>query len=795
MIFSNNWLREWVDPELALSDFLELLTMAGLEVDGVSNVAGPFSNVVVGLVEGVLPHPSADKLRVCEVSDGEELYQVVCGAPNVSIGIKVPFAKPGALLSVDKEKSVEIKVVNLRGVDSSGMLCSEAELGIGDDSSGLLLLPESYEIGVDLREVMKLEDISVDLDLTPNRGDCLSIRGLAREVGALTRKEPKSLIGGKNLPLTCDDVVSVEIFDGEACPLYTGRVIRGINSSATTPIWMKERLRRCGVRSIDPVVDVTNYVLLELGQPLHAFDLDKLGKRIQVRKAFIDETLVLLDGKSVKLDEETLVIANDDEALAIAGVMGGESTAVDDQTSSVFLESAFFPPLAVAGKARVYGLHTDASHRYERGVDYKLQAIALERATELLCDIVGGNIGPVTISQKQLPIERKINLSFLNVERLLGVKIDRDEIVSILSCLGMPPLELTNESITVTSPSYRFDLEIEADLIEEIARVHGYNSLPKIRTFSAQKFVAKPESALSDTRIKRHLVARGFNEVINYSFIDLGLSLLAAPEDSILRLKNPISEDMSAMRPSLMPALLMTLKYNMNRQRERVQLLESGMVFEQTSSGINQFDTIAGIIAGPRNPKSWVNGKELFDFFDLKGHVESLLGLTGGIEEFKFLPQAHRLLHDGQCASVLRNNGVIGSLGRLDPRLARELDIPPLTFLFELNLSEIRSGNLTEVSVLSKFPEVNRDISIIVADDIAAADITECISDRAGEFLVDVAIVDLYRGQTIGEGKKSIAISLTLQHHSRTLDDQEVNVIINKCINELEIRFKAKLRH
>jgi phenylalanyl-tRNA synthetase beta chain len=586
MIFSNNWLREWVDPELAIADFVELLTMAGLEVDDVSPVASGFTNVIVGLVESVSPHPSADKLKVCQVSDGEERYQVVCGAPNVSVGVKVPFAKLGAVLALDKQKSVEIKLVNLRGVDSSGMLCSGEELGIGDDSSGLLLLPESYEIGVDLQEAMELNDISVSLDLTPNRGDCLSIRGLAREVSALTRKEPKSPIGEQNLPLTSDKVVKVEISDGAACPLYMGRVICGIDSNIKTPMWIKEKLRRCGLRSIDPIVDVTNYVLLELGQPLHAFDLDKLGNSVHVRKAFSDESLVLLDGKNVKLNEETLVIANDEEALAIAGVMGGLSTAVDDQTSNVFLECAFFSPVAIVGKARAYGLHTDASHRYERGVDYRLQTLALERATDLLQSIVGGNIGPVTIAQKELPIEREINLSFLNVERLLGVKIDHDEIVSILSRLGMPASKLTNESITVTSPSYRFDLEIEADLIEEIARVHGYNSLPKTPTFNTQKFVTNPEAILSDTRIKGHLAARGFHEVINYSFIDPTLSRLFASEESALRLKNPISEDMSTMRTSLMPGLLMTLKYNMNRQRERVQLFESGVVFKRRIMGL-----------------------------------------------------------------------------------------------------------------------------------------------------------------------------------------------------------------
>jgi phenylalanyl-tRNA synthetase beta chain len=795
MIFSNNWLREWVDPELAIADFVELLTMAGLEVDDVSRVASGFTNVIVGLVESVSPHPSADKLKVCQVSDGEERYQVVCGAPNVSVGVKVPFAKLGAVLALDKQKSVEIKLVNLRGVDSSGMLCSGEELGIGDDSSGLLLLPESYEIGVDLQEAMELNDISVSLDLTPNRGDCLSIRGLAREVSALTRKEPKSPIGEQNLLLTSDKVVKVEIFDGAACPLYMGRVICGIDSNIKTPMWIKEKLRRCGLRSIDPIVDVTNYVLLELGQPLHAFDLDKLGNSVHVRKAFSDESLVLLDGKNVKLNEETLVIANDEEALAIAGVMGGLSTAVDDQTSNVFLECAFFSPVAIVGKARAYGLHTDASHRYERGVDYRLQTLALERATDLLQSIVGGNIGPVTIAQKELPIEREINLSFLNVERLLGVKIDHDEIVSILSRLGMPASKLTNESITVTSPSYRFDLEIEADLIEEIARVHGYNSLPKTPTFNTQKFVTNPEAILSDTRIKEHLAARGFHEVINYSFIDPTLSRLFASEESALRLKNPISEDMSTMRTSLMPGLLMTLKYNMNRQRERVQLFESGVVFKKTDNGVAQPAMIAGVVAGPRNPKSWTNGKDLFDFFDLKGHVESLLGLTGNVEEFEFLLQTHCSLHEGQCASVMRNNDVIGFMGRVDPRLARELDIPPLTFLFELTLSELRSGNLTKVSVLSKFPEVNRDLSIVVAEDISAAAITDCLSEQAKELLVDVAIVDLYRSEAIGEGGKSIAISLTLQHHSRTLDDEEVNVIISKCINELEIRFKAKLRH
>jgi len=622
MIFSESWLREFVDPGMATAELVETLTMAGLEVDGVTPAASQFSGIVVGRVESAEQHPDADKLSVCRVSDGTTEFQVVCGAPNVRVGLLVPFARVGAVLD-GGDKPFKIKAAKLRGVESNGMLCSAEELGLAESSDGLLELPETLSLGADIRLALSLDDQLIELDLTPNRGDCLGMIGLAREVGVLARTQVNE-IDYPTVKITTERKIPVATAALDECPKYLGRVIENINIATPSPYWLQERLRRSGLRSIDPVVDVTNLMLLELGHPMHAFDADKLHGTVTARLAKEGEKLTLLDDREVVLDSATLLIADDTQGLAMAGIMGGLSSSVTSQTKSIFLECAFFSQLAIAGKARGYGLHTDASHRYERGVDYALQARALERATALLLEIVGGDAGPVSIAIGNLPKTRQVRLKFANVKRLLGVDVPQAESVDILTRLGFVEESSDAEGIVFTVPSFRFDVSIEADLIEEIARVFGYNNLPETPGMTAQRLPRIPERIRPVAALKQRLVAEGYQEAINYSFIDPELVSSVCPESQTVVLKNPISAEMSVMRPSILPGLLSTLSYNLNRQRERVRLFEEGLVFEKVAGEIKQTRCLAGLIYGSADPINWNQPKKLVDFYDIKGIVESL---------------------------------------------------------------------------------------------------------------------------------------------------------------------------
>ena len=792
MIFSESWLREFVDPGMETSALVDTLTMAGLEVDGVQPAAADFSGIVVGLVEEAQQHPDADKLSLCKVSDGAESFQVVCGAPNVRAGLLVPFAKVGAVLSAG-DKPFKIKAAKLRGVESNGMLCSAEELGLAESSEGILELPESVEIGQDVRTALGLDDTLIELDLTPNRGDCLGMIGLAREVGVLAKADVKQLTFPE-VAITSERAVAVATEAGEACPRYLGRVIEGITLSAQSPLWLQEKLRRSGVRSIDPVVDVTNLMLLELGQPMHAFDADKLQGTVRARMSRVGEKLILLDEKEVELDEGTLVIADDIQALAMAGVMGGLSSSVTPATTSIFLECAFFSPLAIAGKARSYGLHTDASHRYERGVDWALQERALERATQILTSIVGGEVGPVSAATGNLPQVREISLAFSNVKRLLGVEVPRVECLDILQRLGFEIAEEHDESVTVKVPSFRFDCHIEADLIEEIARVFGYNNLPKTPTLGRQSLAHNAETQLPLTALKQRLVAAGFQEAINYSFIDPALALSLCPDQETVSLQNPLSAEMSVMRPSILPGLLTTLEYNLNRQRDRVRVFETGLVFESLDGAIEQTRKIAGLIYGSAQPASWAQAKTGVDFFDLKGVVESLVDLGLGVNAVEFLAAEHPSLHSGQCAQLSVGGRVIGYLGALHPRLQRHFGFAHAPYLFELESEPLLARALPKAQVLSKFPAVSRDLAVLVGRGVSSGSIDRCIRREAGDFLVDLTLFDVYEGDNLGADKKSIALGLTLQHPSRTLSDEEVTKIIANCIKVLAADFDAELR-
>jgi len=792
MIFSESWLREFVDPGMSTAELVETLTMAGLEVDNVTSAASQFSGVVVGRVESTEQHPDADKLSVCRVTDGVTDYQVVCGAPNVRPGLLVPFAKVGAVLG-GGEKPFKIKAAKLRGVESNGMLCSAEELGLAESSDGLLELPETLTVGEDIRVALDLDDKLIELDLTPNRGDCLGMIGLAREVGVLARAPVKGL-EFPSVEITTQRSIPVATAAPDACPTYLGRVIENIDIEAPSPYWLQERLRRSGLRSIDPVVDLTNLMLLELGHPMHAFDADKLQGTVTARFASEGEKLTLLDDRDVVLGSETLLIADEAQALAMAGIMGGLSSSVTRETKSIFLECAFFSPLAIAGKARSYGMHTDASHRYERGVDYALQARALDRATALLLEIVGGNAGPVSVATGNLPESRQVRLTFSNVKRLLGVEIPQAECLDILSRLGLVEVASDTESCVFTVPSFRFDISIEADLIEEIARVFGYNKLPETLGMGAQRLPKIAESVRPVSALKRILVAEGYQEAINYSFIDPDLAQNVYPERQTVLLQNPLSAEMSVMRPSVLPGLLSTLSYNLNRQRERVRLFEEGLVFERRDGAITQTRKIAGLVYGSLNPISWNQPKQAVDFYDIKGAVESLLDLGLGAGAYEFVKGEHSALHPGQCAEVRCKGEPIGFVGALHPRLQRHFGFPSKAYLFELDTAALVEGRLPAASALSRYPEVSRDLAVVVSAGIAAGDLASCIRVNAGDDLTELTTFDVYEGPGVGEGRKSVAFGLTWQHPSRTLGDEEISAIIAKCIKALESDFNAELR-
>ena len=797
MKFSESWLRTWVNPEVSTEKLVDDLTMAGLEVDGVKAVAGAFSKVVVGEILEAEQHPDADKLRVCQVAGHPEgTKQVVCGAPNARVGLKMPFALVGASLPPGEDgKAFKIKKAKLRGVESFGMLCGETELQCGDDDSGLWELSADATVGADLREYLDLNDSEIEVDLTPNRSDCLSIKGLAREVGVLNKA---TVTGPEIKPVASqsDNRFPVSLEAGAACPRYVGRVIKGVDVTKPSPRWMQERLRRSDIRSIDAVVDVTNYILLELGQPMHAFDLAKLNTGIRVRMAENGEKLTLLDGQEISLKAETLVIADHTGPVAMAGIMGGEASSVTGKTQDIFLESAFFNPVAIAGKARSYGLHTDSSHRFERGVDYNGAQAAIERATQLLTDIVGGKPGPVVCEElsKELPTPVSVTLKRARIESGLGFAIPDAEIVDILSRLGLE-LESSNDTgWTFAVPSYRFDITIEEDLLEELARIYGYNKLPVTEMRVPAHLPRLTETQLPEERLDKQLIARGYQEAITYSFIDPKIHALFAGEGNTdaVELLNPISADMSVMRTSLLPGLVEALRRNINRQQSRVRLFEKGLRFIPGPAGLSQTAGLAGLIYGARDESGWAAGKDDVDFYDIKGDLESLIALTG--KQASFCAAKHAALHPGQCAEVKVGNESLGFIGAIHPQLLKALDITKTVFVFELDLEKVISARVPAFHPLSKFPEVSRDLAILVDRGVTAAALLAEIRANAGDYLKNLKVFDVYSGEGIDPKRKSLAFSLTFQHPSRTLNEDEINASIASIIGRLEGEFDASLR-
>ncbi|ROS01102.1 phenylalanyl-tRNA synthetase beta subunit [Sinobacterium caligoides] len=792
MKFSEQWLREWVNPAIETQELCDQLTMAGLEIDGFEPAAADFSGVVVGEITACEQHPDADKLRVCQVSDGEASFQVVCGAPNARVGIKIPFAKVKAVLPGD----FKIKKAKLRGVESFGMLCSDDELGLAETRSpGIYELPANAPTGADLREYLDLDDNIIEVDLTPNRGDCFSIMGVAREVGVINQVAVTAPVID-DVVETIMDTVEVELSAIEDCPRYVGRVIKGVDLSQSSPLWMQEKLRRAGIRSIDPVVDVTNYVLMELGQPMHAFDLNKLTGDIDVRLSEAGEKITLLDDSEVDLKTGSLVIADAAGPQAIAGIMGGKATAVTSETTDIFLESAFFDNVKIAGRARSYGLHTESSLRFERGVDATGQARAIERATALLLDIVGGQPGPVSeiCSEDTLPAVATIVLRKARIAQLLGLEMPDEQIVEIFNRLGFE-IETIAEGWKLVAPSYRFDMEIEADLLEEVARIYGYNRLPVHTPAVALPLQPKPEQKLSVSGIRNLLVDHGYQEAITYSFVEPGLLAKIDPAAQPVKLTNPISADMSVMRTTLWPGLLSTAVHNLNRQQPRVRLFEVGQCFvPQADGGLRQDRSLGGLLTGNREPEAWHADASKADFFDLKGDLEAVLSLGDRLDDFEFVRAEHHALHPGQTAAIMLGGKQIGLIGALHPTLAKDLGIDQALYLFEIELEAILAAKLPSFKELSKFPEVRRDLAIIIDQGVASNAILAEMRQAAGENLVDLTLFDVYQGKGIEPHQKSLAIGLTFQHASRTLNDDDINVVIEQVVNTLTEKFGASLR-
>ncbi len=793
MKISENWLREWVNPDISRDELVAQITMAGLEVDEVLPVASEFTGVVIGEIISAEPHPNADKLQVCQVSDGTETFQVVCGAQNARPGIKIPFAKIGAVLGAD----FKIKKAKLRQVESFGMLCSASELGVSEDNDGIMELPAIAKAGEDFRAFLGLDDQIIDVDLTPNRSDCLSLAGLAREVGVLNKVD-LTAVNVEPVNATIDDTFPVKVDATDACPRYLGRVIRGVNVSAETPLWMVEKLRRSGIRSIDPIVDITNFVMLEQGQPMHAFDLANLSKSIVVRMANSAEKIVLLDGQEIALREDTLVIADENSPLAIAGVMGGEGSGVNAETQDIFLESAFFTPLALAGKARSYGLHTDSSHRFERGVDATLQQKAIERATALVLEIAGGQAGPITseVNEAALPEAAVVTLRRKKLDQYLAVSIDKDLVTDILTRLGLEMIEVTDEAWMAKSPSHRFDIAIEADLIEEVARIYGYDNLPSSMPQAAVNFTPLSETKTPIQTLRSVLVAQGYHEAVTYSFIDPNLSKQFLPEIVPVPLENPISADMGVMRPSLLPGLVKAYLHNQNRQQSRIRLFETGRRFIGSVDALEELDQqeqIAGLIAGSRDSEAWYHNGEKVDFYDLKAHVESLFAANdGGTPAYE--RSECEFLHPGRSADIFIDGQFVGLMGELHPQLSKDLGANQPLYVFDIALSAVLNATLPEYKAVSRFPEVRRDLALLVDRSVPVSELEKVISTTAGETFKNVLVFDVYQGQGIDETKKSVALGLTWQHPSHTLSDEEINNSVEQTVLALSEQLGAVVR-
>lgn len=791
MKISENWLRTWVNPAIDSDTLSDQLTMLGLEVDELAPVAKPFTGVVVGEVLTVEQHPDADRLRVTTVNIGSgEPLQIVCGAPNVRAGMKAPVATIGAVLPGD----FKIKKGKLRGVESQGMLCGASEIDLEDKIDGLLELPDDAPVGVNIREYLKLDDNVIDISITPNRGDCFSIRGIAREVAVINQlqmNEPEI----KSVDATITDEKKV-VISTDGAPRYLGRVIKNVNVKAATPEWMEQALARSGIRTHSILVDVTNYVLMELGQPMHAFDLAKIEGTVHVRQAQPQEKLQLLNDQEVELQDDVMVIADDQKALAIAGIMGGLASSVTDDTTDIFLESAFFAPLAIAGRARRFGLHTDSSQRYERGVDFELPLIAMNRASQLIQELAGGEFGPITVAEKSdlLPKREAIELKQAQVDQLLGYKVAAEFITDALTRLGCEVTIQADGEWSVVPPSHRYDMVIYQDLIEEVARIDGYDNI-QISLPSMDVQLAKYQDRFEIAQLRQTVVTLGYQEAISFSFADAKLEKQLNPQVSPLMLANPISSDLAAMRSTLLSSLIPCVQYNLNRQQSRVRFFELGLRFDYQKANsiqdLKQIPTLALVAVGSREPESWHAKPQPMDFFDFKGEVEEIL--AAGRVKVEYVRSERPWLHPGQSAEILVDGQSIGYLGRLHPSLENELDLST-TWVAELDQAAVLQSYVSNFTELSRFPSVRRDIALLISDNINVRDIQQLIEKTGGELLDSTWLFDVYTGQGVEEGKRSLAFALLWQHPSRTLEDAEIKSGMDNIIQVLENTYQATLR-
>lgn len=791
MQISEQWVREWIDPKCNTRELAEQLTMAGLEVDSVEAVCPQFLGVVVAQVDSAEPHPQAS-LTVCQVSDGKQSYQVVCGAPNVAAKQKVALAKVGAFLPSIHQPNETLEIAQLKGVASHGMLVSLQELGLAEKSEEILVLHPNAPLGDSLWDYLHLNDTLLELDLTPNRGDCLSIQGVARELHALTRATLDPIRIDSIQPAH-DDVLKVTLDASKACPRYSGRIIKQVDCRTQTPDWMVEKLRRSGIRAINPIVDIMNYVMIELGQPMHAFDLQKVQQEIIVRPSKDKESLVLLDGQAIELLAGTTVIADAKGPLAMAGIMGGQDSGVTASTTDVFLESAYFDPIQIAGKARRHGLHTDSSHRFERGVDYDLQVKAIERATQWILDICGGKPGPVidVKSDAWQPFEA-IRFSPERAKELLGFDLDPESMRQHFERLGCV-VNGQGSAWEVQPPSYRFDLKIQEDLVEELARLVGYHNI--VATMPKATMRPQEHADYPVLRFKQILVDLGYQEAISYSFVDPKFQGLLHPNREAIALTNPIASDLAQMRLSLWTGLLKALQYNAHRQQEHVCLFETGLVFLPTHEGLKQVPKIGGVAWGALESPHWSQKQKPLDFFDVKGHVETLWRISGkSLDELEWESVESDSLHPGQSAALKYQGEVIGLVGMLHPSVQAKLDIKGSVFVFELQLAALTNKRSIEFKKPSTFPAVRRDLSLVVEQEITCSAMTQWLKKKAGNNLTDLNVFDLYQGSNIEAGKKSIALGLVWQDCYRTLKDTEIEEKMQGIIQGLQDTFGATLR-
>ena len=793
MKFSESWLRKLVDPKLTSEELSHLLTMAGLEVEALDPVAPAFDSVVVAHVLEVVKHPDADRLNVCQVDTGSGTpTTIVCGAPNVAVGLNVPCALPGAKLPGD----FTIKVAKVRGIESSGMLCSAKELGIDEDASGLLVLPADAPVGQSIREYLDLDDNQFELKLTPNRADCLSLLGIAREVGAITGATT-NLPVVPEVPASIADQRNIVLDAPEACPLYCGRVIKGVDAKASTPEWMKRRLERSGIRAISALVDVTNYVMLELGQPLHAFDNTRLEGAVHARLAKPEEKLLLLNEQTIAVDADVLVIADDAKPLAMAGIMGGEESGITLDTSELFLESAFFAPKAIAGRARRYGFGSDASHRFERGVDFGGVRRAIERATQLIIDICGGQAGPVVEAKASLPARQPVRLRTARAEKVLGLPLGGERIAGRFRGLALS-FEQQGDDFLVTRPSWRFDMEIEEDLIEEIARLYGYDNIPSPAPRGRMEMMVQPEAQRPAYRVRQMLADRGYQEVVNFAFVEEAWEADFAAktaESDLIRLANPIASQMAVMRSNLFGGLVSNLVTNLKRKQSRVRLFEVGRTFHrdaaaQPVNGFHQPWKLAGLAFGGALPEGWAGGSRKVDFYDVKGDVEALLAPA----QLRFEKLLHPALHPGRSARLLLDGQDIGCIGELHPEWVQKYDLPNAPVLFELDFAAVKLAKVPAYAEVSKFPPVIRDLAIVVDQNVALQTLLDGLKGQISGLIQDIQLFDVYVGKGVPENKKSLAFRIVMQDTQRTLQDSEVDAAMQQLVSCFEQAFGAQLR-